>query len=196
MNLNLNLSKNKLIKIALTVAIGFAVCYLLQKYYSKVSLPTTEEFDNHNVSENVDVVIDPSRNTDSVSSPPTTYNDYSGLDGSDEDITKAQKESNGNQYPKDCFPKDQLSPSELLPGNSNTRFAALNPDAEGELSDQNFLEAGYHTGVNTVGQTLRNANYQVRSEPPNPQVKVSPWLQTTIEPDTNRKPLEIGGGCN
>ena len=29
--------------------------------------------------------------------------------------------------------------------------------------------------------------------PPNPQVKVSPWLQSTIEPDTNRKPMEIGG---
>ena len=47
--------------------------------------------------------------------------------------------------------------------------------------------------VNTVGQTLRNANRQLRSEPPNPQVKVSPWLQTTIEADTNRRPLEIGG---
>ena len=42
-------------------------------------------------------------------------------------------------------------------------------------------------------QTLRNANMQLRSEPPNPQVKVSPWLQTTIEPDVNRKPMEIGG---
>ena len=34
---------------------------------------------------------------------------------------------------------------------------------------------------------------QVRSEPPNPQVKVSPWQQSTIEPDMGRKPLEIGG---
>ena len=42
-------------------------------------------------------------------------------------------------------------------------------------------------------QVLRNANLQLRSEPPNPQVKVSPWLQTTIETDTNRRPLEIGG---
>jgi hypothetical protein len=60
----------------------------------------------------------------------------------------------------------------------------------------NFLTAGYHIGINTVGQTLRNANRQLRSEPLNPQVPVSPWLQTTIEPDTNRRPLEIGGGCN
>ena len=63
----------------------------------------------------------------------------------------------------------------------------------GALEDQNLLEAGYHVGVNTVGQSLRNANLQLRSEPANPQVKVSPWLQSTIDPDSNRKPLEIGG---
>ena len=98
-----------------------------------------------------------------------------------------------NQLPKDCYPKDQLSPEELLPGNENSKWAQSNPKGKGELGDQNFLTAGYHIGVNTVGQSLRNANLQLRSEPPNPQIKVSPWLQSTIEPDTNRKPLEIGG---
>ena len=101
--------------------------------------------------------------------------------------------SNNNQYPKDCFPKDQLTPEELLPGDANSTWAQVNPAGQGELGDQNFLNAGYHVGVNTVGQTLRNANLQIRSEPPNPQLKVSPWLQSTIEPDTNRKPMEIGG---
>ena len=99
----------------------------------------------------------------------------------------------GNQHPKDCFPKDQLTPGELLPGDANSRWAQSVPAGQGELGDQNFLTAGHHIGVNTVGQTLRNANRQLRSEPPNPQVKVSPWLQSTIEADTNRKPLEIGG---
>lgn len=99
----------------------------------------------------------------------------------------------GNQYPTDCFPKDQLTPAELLPGDASSKWAQSVPAGQGELGDQNFLTAGYHIGVNTVGQTLRNANRQLRSEPPNPQVKVSPWLQTTIEPDTNRRPLEIGG---
>lgn len=101
--------------------------------------------------------------------------------------------NNGNQYPNDCFPKDQLSASELLPGNANSKWSQVVPSGQGELGDQNFLNAGYHVGVNTVGQTLRNANLQLRSEPPNPQLKVSPWLQSTIEPDSNRKPMEIGG---
>ena len=99
----------------------------------------------------------------------------------------------GNQLPKDCYPKDQLTPSELLPGDPNTKWAQVNPSGQGDLKDQNFLNAGHHLGVNTVGQTLRNSNLQLRSEPPNPQVKVSPWMQTTIEPDSNRRPMEIGG---
>ena len=95
--------------------------------------------------------------------------------------------------PAGCFPKEQLNPEELLPQDNANVWAQANPSGEGSLKDRNFLQAGHHIGVNTVGQTLRNANMQLRSEPPNPQVKVSPWLQTTIEPDVNRKPLEIGG---
>ena len=96
-----------------------------------------------------------------------------------------------NELPNDCFPKDQLSPEELLPGNDDSQWAKVNPSGQGELGEQNFLSAGFHIGVNTVGQSLRNANLQIRSEPANPQVKVSPWQQTTIEPDSNRRPLEI-----
>ena len=97
-----------------------------------------------------------------------------------------------DRIPKDCFPKDQLSPQELLPSNDATKFSSLTP-TDGDLTGVNFMTTKHHIGVNTVGQTLRNANRQLRSEPPNPQVKVSPFLQTTIGPDTNRKPLEIGG---
>ena len=92
-----------------------------------------------------------------------------------------------------CFPKDQLTPQELLPQDNANTWAKSNPEGSGSLKDRNFLQSAHHIGVNTVGQTLRNANLQLRSEPPNPQVKVSPWSQSTIEPDMNRKPMEIGG---
>ncbi len=99
-----------------------------------------------------------------------------------------------NQLPSECYPKNVLSSADLLPADANSLYAQVNPSGQGSLADQNFLTAGFHIGINTVGQTLRNANRQLRSEPLNPQVKVSPWMQTTIEPDINRKPLEIGSG--
>jgi len=96
-----------------------------------------------------------------------------------------------SQLPAECRPKDVLMSSELLPQDANSQWAQINPSGQGSLADQNFLTSGFHIGINTVGQTLRNANRQLRSEPLNPQVKVSPWQQTTIEPDINRRPLEI-----
>jgi hypothetical protein len=95
----------------------------------------------------------------------------------------------GAQKPQGCYPREQMNPAELLPHDVNSQWAAVNP-AAGDLQGKNFLSAGALVGVNTIGQSLRNANYQLRAEPPNPQMNVSPWLQSTIEPDLSRRPLE------
>ena len=93
--------------------------------------------------------------------------------------------------PAGCYPRDQLTPAELLPKDPNSVWAQQNPMGNGSLKGKNFLSAGALIGVNTVGQSLRNANYQLRSEPPNPQMPVSIFNQSTIEPDVNRRALEI-----
>lgn len=93
-----------------------------------------------------------------------------------------------------CYPKDELNPEDLIPRDSaDSRWARMNPSGQGDIQDQNFLTAGYNMGIDTQASSLRNANQQLRSEPPNSQFKVSPWNMTTIQPDTNRRPLEIGG---
>ena len=95
------------------------------------------------------------------------------------------------EQPAGCYPRDQLTPSELLPKDANSIWAQQNPMGTGSLKGKNFLSAGALIGVNTVGQSLRNANYQLRSEPPNPQVPVTVFNVPTIEPDMNRRSLEI-----
>lgn len=95
------------------------------------------------------------------------------------------------EAPAGCYPRDQLTPAELLPKDPNSVWAQQNPMGTGSLKGKNFLSAGALIGVNTVGQSLRNANLQLRSEPPNPQVAVSIFNVPTIEPDINRRPLEI-----
>ena len=95
------------------------------------------------------------------------------------------------EAPSGCYPRDQLTPGELLPKDPNSIWAQQNPMGTGSLKGKNFLSAGALIGVNTVGQSLRNANYQLRSEPPNPQVPVSVFNVPTIEPDVNRRSLEI-----
>lgn len=92
-----------------------------------------------------------------------------------------------------CFPREQLMPEELLPQDNSSTWAQVNPQGQGSLANKSFLQSGWATGINTVGSSLRNANLSLRSEVPNPQVAVSPWLNSTIEPDTGRRPLELGG---
>ena len=82
--------------------------------------------------------------------------------------------------------------SALLPSNANVdnQFNIPVPD---NLQNKNFLKAGFHHGINTQGSSLRNANYQLRSDPCIPRVNISPWLNSTIDPDLGRRKLDIGG---
>jgi len=44
-------------------------------------------------------------------------------------------------------------------------------------------------GIDTQGQTLKNASHDLRAAPPNPKFNVGPWFISTIEPDYNIKPI-------
>ena len=103
---------------------------------------------------------------------------------------------NMGRTPSTCYPQPQLSAQDLLPKEDSQAIQEFNiakPVGEGILEGVNLLDSTYHIGVNTVGQSLRNANLQLRSEPPNPQVSVSPWQNSSIGPDLLRRPLEETG---
>jgi hypothetical protein len=115
--------------------------------------------------------------------------------GQNEVFASVNGESSSSQgMPPNSMRQQVVNPDDLLPKDENSQWAQLNPRGNGELNNVNLLQAGYLYGINTVGSSLRNANLQLRSEPPNPQAQVSPWLNTTIEPDLMRTPLELGHG--
>ena len=86
------------------------------------------------------------------------------------------------------------NPADLLPTDTNSQWSALNPNAakKGETMMPDLLKAGHHIGTDTIGQTLRNANLQLRSDPIITKAVVGPWNQSTIETDYARVPLELG----
>jgi len=87
------------------------------------------------------------------------------------------------------------NPSDLLPQDKNSQWATLNPSLNpNNVIIPDLLEAGYHIGLDTIGQTLRNGNLQIRSDPIIPKQQVGPWNQSTIEQDLGRVPLELGAG--
>ena len=89
------------------------------------------------------------------------------------------------------------NPSELLPKDKNSEWASLNPVSVGGASGiqtPDLLQSGYHIGIDTIGQTLKNPSYDLRSDPIIEKKSVSPWNMSTIEPDFARVPLEVGYG--
>ena len=81
--------------------------------------------------------------------------------------------------------------SELLPSDANANIDGLMAGSSSGVSVP-VTTAGYHIGLDTVGQTLRNANQQLRSDPYIQKKDVGLWNQSTIEPDLARVPLELG----
>jgi hypothetical protein len=88
-------------------------------------------------------------------------------------------------------PGGELKPSEMVPSSGlGSAWAATNPSGLGDMKNQNFLSSGHLIGVNTVGQSKRNATHDIRVEYPNPRQAVSPWSNSVIEgPDAYRRGL-------
>jgi hypothetical protein len=91
--------------------------------------------------------------------------------------------------------QSSTNPQDLLPQDHNSQWAALNPVSQGNIAAPDLLQAGYHIGLDTIGQTLKNANLQERSDPIIPKTNIGPWNQSTIEPDLGRVPLEVGASA-
>lgn len=83
------------------------------------------------------------------------------------------------------------NPTDLLPKDVNSQWSTLNPVNQG-VTTPDLLQAGYHIGLDSIGQTLKNPNLQLRSDPIIPKKEIGPWNQSTYEPDLLRVPLEVG----
>ena len=79
--------------------------------------------------------------------------------------------------------------NDLLPKDSNSQWASLNPIGSGNVAIPDLLESGHHIGLDTIGQSFKNPNYQNRPDPVIQKVSIGPWSQSSIEPDYGRASL-------
>lgn len=167
--------------------------FIVSHYYkkNKTKSVTTSESKEH-FSEKLPVVTKPGFDTVEAPKMPSNVNDVKPSESSKSDVYKPVDYKESKRV-EQCAPKDKLQVEDLLPKDAaNSKWAQVVPSGQGDVSNQNYLTAGYLVGVNTVGPTLRNANQQLRSDPPIEKMNVGPWNQTTIEYDSSRKFFEIG----
>lgn len=84
--------------------------------------------------------------------------------------------------------KTPLISDDLLPKKSENWFET--PSVGTKIDDANLLaDAIFKTGIDTVGSTRKNPSYDIRGNIANPKFPVSPWNNSSYEPDNNLRGL-------
>ena len=86
---------------------------------------------------------------------------------------------------------DKYDSKDYLPKEINDEWFETDfTGAKYNINDDNLINTErYVIGINTVGQANKNASYDLRGTIPNPKFTVSPWNNSTYEPDHNLRPL-------
>ena len=158
-----------------------AISYLMYVKYSEYSEPET--YADFSLPKESDVVEPEKTAPKSIT---TNVIPYSGESDSME-LSKGTEAINLGK----CGNGDQFISSNLLPKDDpklDDTFSEFVPSLEGK----NFVDA-YKFVFGSQSESLRNPNYQLRSDPVNPQENVCPWMQSTIFPE-KRRHLDIGAG--
>lgn len=168
---------------------GFESKKPVQKLFVNPSVVTTEQVAKG--------VQDPATNL--LKTMPDNVNKFEG----NEDNNSQAADLNtafSSPLPADAQP-DQVDLNKNNVKNYNSKDF-LPKEVQGEWFDTDFSLAKFDInddalinterftiGINTVGQSLKNASHDVRGTIPNPKYTVSPWNNSTYEPDFNLKPL-------
>jgi hypothetical protein len=181
----MKLSSQKMVRLGV-VLVGVVVVYSLFSTYSTGKSA---------VSEKLGVEMGGSGSMAPLSGQGAFSVSTSSLGGNALDVSDIVGRTPSSQQ---TYTHNVLSAGELLPkGEIGASWAAVNPVGNQDMDGQNFLQAGYHANINIIGisQNNRNPTYDIRSETPNPQSKVGPFLQTTIDPDPFRANRALDGLC-
>jgi hypothetical protein len=88
---------------------------------------------------------------------------------------------------------------EITPAESRIKNSTGDPALVGSMIDPKDLLPKADKELPDIGvlrpiqePSLRNANQQLRSDPPIPQVQTGPWNQSPIVPDLLRRPFDLG----
>lgn len=110
-----------------------------------------------------------------------TNNDFEGVDASGDNL--AQYVPGKGSSAKD----DIYNAKELLPKQADKDWFEVHNNVK--VKNSHLINVYRPIGANTVSGTLRNPTWDFRGDIANPRYVVSPWLQSTIDPDINSRGL-------
>jgi hypothetical protein len=165
------------------VIILIVILVLALYYYSNNKSYFVDNFDNIK-----GISGSPPSSANVQPASPSTQPNYATTSATPPFTTSDTTPSSSGQFKN---PPTITNPSDLLPKDINQDWAS---NIGAGIMTPDLLQAGYHIGIDSIGQTLKNPCLDLRSQPCIPKQNVSPWNISTIEPDKARVPFEIGYG--
>jgi hypothetical protein len=89
---------------------------------------------------------------------------------------------------QNCEPEDLHDIDRYLPQEVNDDWFEVVPEPI-SVKNRNLVNIVKPIGVGTLANSKRNTSHDIRGAPACPKFAVSPWANSSIEPDTNLKPL-------
>lgn len=80
--------------------------------------------------------------------------------------------------------KDKFNPASLLPQEKNGEWFD-DPHESTNVTSPHLINIYRPVGINTIYSTMKNPSHDIRGTIANPKQDVSPWLNSSYEPDTN-----------
>lgn len=165
------------------------------EHMEDVNLPQNNEMGENNTHKNVSYAdgnrgnnvnnanFDKYFNNESILTNNGNNDEFNPMDETNGNFSsyEQQEERKNNQ---DVSPADLFDPDRYLPKENYDDWLETQPDAI-DVKNRHLINTVKPIGV--ISQTNRNASHDLRSAPPCPKFVVSPWQQSTIEPDTNIK---------
>lgn len=88
---------------------------------------------------------------------------------------------------QNCDPEELFDVDKYLPQEVNDFFETMPEPVS--IKNRHLINISRPIGVGTIGTSLKNASYDLRTEPSNPRQIVSPFLNSSIQGNINLKPL-------
>jgi c-di-AMP phosphodiesterase-like protein len=120
--------------------------------------------------------------------------DYSNMNDNDKFVPVDESKNQYSAYQqkrKTKYTTDELfNDDKLLPQEVNKDWFETMPDPI-KVKNRHLININKPFGTDTIGSSLKNASRDIRGNIPAPKFVVSPFLNSSIEPDLNTK-----GFCN
>ena len=207
-------NSNDLVGLLVLAAIAYAVYYFANNCKHPI-IPNEGEVETDEITEQLINQYQPPANERPVSNTFGPRDEYANVQGPFEGLPqkdqinrfdRMEKPFNTDNVDQGVFvykdgkmrvktaeqAKSELNSDNYLPKQQESDWFDVEPvQGSKRIRGTHFIHPKVWHGVNTVGSSLRNASYDLRGNVPVPKINVSPWLNSTIDPDTN-----IMGICN